>query len=278
MRIWLVHPHGFGATASMPQFEFESNSAGSVLAHADGGDSLNSAFFDALPIPVYAYLFKVHGGDDLLEDNLMPHLLHHLQQNCEEVSRQILISCCGYRNFNFHHIYKEIFDLDFQFVDHAAQSLEKLKCNQLSSVNMWSNVSKIITIHQHIYIHTQDLSIKGTTIDPYEHISPRSSCCTRSYLMDGTILEDTVLLLFGLCHWRWTITPPLLILKFNRGDILRLSFGEGCSTSTALRSPTSSAYAKKTIGRVTRGALTGMEHKGGPRRLQLQQVQARVVA
>jgi hypothetical protein len=88
---------------------------------------------------------------------------------------------------------------------------------------MWINVCKIVTIHQHIQIHTQDLSIKGSLIDPYEHISPTSSCCTRSYLMDGTILEDTVLLLFGMCHRRWTTTPPLLILRFKRGDILRLS-------------------------------------------------------
>jgi hypothetical protein len=31
-----------------------------------------------------------------------------------------------------------------------------------------------------------------------------------------------IFLLFGLCHWRWTITPSLLILKFSRGDPLSL--------------------------------------------------------
>jgi hypothetical protein len=39
---------------------------------------------------------------------------------------------------------------------------------------MLSDVSKIVTIHQHIYVHTQDLSIKGSPIDPYEHISSTS--------------------------------------------------------------------------------------------------------
>jgi hypothetical protein len=81
--------------------------------------------------------------------------------------------------------------------------------------------------------------------------------------MDGTILEDTVLLLFGMCHRRWTKTPPLLILRFKRGHF-ETELGEGYSASTALRSPTSSAYARKTVGRVTGVASTGMDHKEGP--------------
>jgi hypothetical protein len=43
--------------------------------------------------------------------------------------------------------------------------------------------------------------------------------------------------------------------------LFETDLGEGYSISTALRSQTSNAYARKTIGRVTHGASTGTEHK-----------------
>jgi hypothetical protein len=87
------------------------------------GETSSTLYFsnrsDALYLPMCAVLPKVHGCTDLLEATLTPHLLH-LHQSYEEVSNQILISWYEYVNVNFHHIDIEIFDSDFQSVDHAA--------------------------------------------------------------------------------------------------------------------------------------------------------------
>ena len=49
------------------------------------------------------------------------------------------------------------------------------------------------------------------------------SCCTLLSLPDGDLAGETVLFLFGFFHRRWPTTSLLLIPRFNRGDMLRLS-------------------------------------------------------
>jgi hypothetical protein len=50
-----------------------------------------------------------------------------------------------------------------------------------------------------------------------------SYCCMWPLLLDVIHVEDTIPLLFRLCHQRWTTTPSLLILRFNNGDSLSLN-------------------------------------------------------
>jgi hypothetical protein len=47
-----------------------------------------------------------------------------------------LISNYGYGTFVLHHFYMEIFHSDFWSIDNAAQNLERLKWNMLSTVNL----------------------------------------------------------------------------------------------------------------------------------------------
>jgi hypothetical protein len=81
----------------------------------------------------------------------------------------------------------------------------------------------IVTPLHYYYVHTQKSSIDGSPIGRNEQAYLICYCCTRSLLIDGTHSEDTIPLLFGLCHRRWTTAPSLLILRFNSGDPLSLS-------------------------------------------------------
>jgi len=60
---------------------------------------------------------------------------------------------------------------------------------------------------------------------PEQEFLSNYSCtsCICLYLSDDLHVEDAVSKLFGLCHRRWTTTPPLLILRFNSRDALGLS-------------------------------------------------------
>jgi hypothetical protein len=91
------------------------------------------------------------------------------------------------------------------------------------------------------------MQISGSTIVLFEQKNPKScSCtiCTCLSLSDDRLVEDAVSLLFGLCHRRWTATPPSLIPRFNSRDALSQLF-------------TSCAFSRQTVGRATRGASTG---------------------
>ena len=58
---------------------------------------------------------------------------------------------------------------------------------------------------------------------PDEQNVLRYMCCIGLSLVDGYSVEDTVPFLFGLCHRRRPTAPPLLILRFDRGDFFSLS-------------------------------------------------------
>ena len=76
------------------------------------------------------------------------------------------------------------------------------------------------------YCHMASMQISGSAIHSIEQdLSKnfsRTSCNCLSW-SDDCYVEDAVSELFGLCHRRWTTTPPLLIPRFNSRDTLSLS-------------------------------------------------------
>jgi hypothetical protein len=74
--------------------------------------------------------------------------------------------------------------------------------------------------------HLASVETSGNATDIIEQDHTRIYCqisCTCLSLSDGRLVEDAVFSLFGLCHRRWTTSPPLLIPRFNSGDTLSLS-------------------------------------------------------
>jgi hypothetical protein len=74
--------------------------------------------------------------------------------------------------------------------------------------------------------HLASVEISGNATDIIEQDPTRIYCqtsCTCLSLSDGRLVEDAVFSLFGLCHRRWTTSPPLLIPRFNGGDTSSLS-------------------------------------------------------
>ena len=65
----------------------------------------------------------------------------------------------------------------------------------------------------------------GSAIVANEQDHPKSFSCTGCTCLshsDDCLVEYAVSMLFGLCHRRWTTTPPSLIPRFNSGDPLSL--------------------------------------------------------
>jgi hypothetical protein len=101
--------------------------------------------------------------------------------------------------------------------------------------------------------------IYGTNEQDY----PSSYCGTMLSFTDGDYVEEVILLLFGFFHQIWMTTCLLLIPRFNSRDMSWLSsVMVHRYLSTTQLFPTSSAYARQTVGRATCGVSTGMEHKG----------------
>ena len=116
-----------------------------------------------------------------------------------------------------------------------------------------------VRLMQHYYyVHTQQSSTIGSPIGPNEQVYHTCYCCARSHLIGGIHIEDTIPLMFGLYHRRWTTAHSSLILRFDSKGRYQFELGEDYSISIAQFSQTSSAYAGKTAGRVTRGASTSM--------------------
>jgi hypothetical protein len=149
-------------------------------------------------------------------------------------------------------------DSDHQRIDSAAQCLH-LKWESLICVNWWDQVEQIDISLLVIVVHTQQTIICGSTMGIMEltEVHNQDTCsgstpipinlevilrsimastttiheqhfrycfsCTCSLLSLDRHAEDVVSMLFGLCHRRWTTTPPLLILRFNSRDTLSLS-------------------------------------------------------
>jgi hypothetical protein len=80
--------------------------------------------------------------------------LRHLHQYFKEAPNLKRISTCGYANFILHHVYVEIFDSGYWTIVNAAKNLAYLNWDHLSSVDLWINVSIIVTFLQHDYVHT----------------------------------------------------------------------------------------------------------------------------
>jgi hypothetical protein len=76
-----------------------------------------------------------------------------------------------------------------------------------------------------VKFHMASMQISGSIIRSFEKDHPKSYSCTISTflsLSDDRLVEDVVSM-FGLCHRRWTITPPLLNPGFNSRCTLSLS-------------------------------------------------------
>jgi hypothetical protein len=80
-----------------------------------------------------------------------------------------------------------------------------------------------VTSLEHYYVHAHQHSNSGSSVGLTEQAYLTCFCCISLPLDDDILVEDTVLVLSGLCHRRWTTSPSLLILIFDSGDPLSLS-------------------------------------------------------
>jgi hypothetical protein len=146
----------------------------------------------------------------------------HVQHLSDDITILLnMIFTCAYANLAFYQISMKISEFTSGIIGYAAQSTN-FSWNHLNCVNLWRKVSMIVISLQHYYVHTHQSSINGSPIGSKEQDFLTCNCCTSLSLTDGTQVEDTVTLLFGLCHRRWTTTPSSLILRFNSGDCLSL--------------------------------------------------------
>jgi hypothetical protein len=155
----------------------------------------------------------------VLENHELENHLH----NHHDAHKLNKISICEYINLSLYQLYMKIFESGSWSIGHAARNLKYFSTNYLSCVNQWRKDNMIVTSMHYYYVRTQKSSIDGGPIGRNEQAYLICYCCTRSLLIDGTHSEDTIPLLFGLCHRRWTTAPSLLILRFNSGDPLSLS-------------------------------------------------------
>jgi hypothetical protein len=68
----------------------------------------------------------------------------------------------------------------------------------------------IVTYLQHLYVHTQQSSINGSPVNLIEQAYLTCYGCTSLPLIDDTHVEDTVLLLFGMCYGSSDLTAETL--------------------------------------------------------------------
>ena len=162
-------------------------------------------------------MHQVHRSCEIADDNeknIWGVKMEALQEN----SMKLVISNRWYAELNFHHVFTlEITDFSFEPLVIAAQYWKCKIWNNLLCVNM-----RFLSSNRFGCVCMLTGSSCITTVLK-EQVSPKCVGGTRSTLIVGSTVEDTVLLLFGLCHRRWTTAPSLLILKFNSGDLLGLS-------------------------------------------------------
>jgi hypothetical protein len=131
---------------------------------------------------------------------------------------------------------RKISDICFQTLVFAAQVLECNRWNYILGVSLWSQSIITATILRHqlcshtkTEIHGQQRSwsclyaCKTIKSGKVQNGFFMISVGTMFHLSDDYLAEDVILWLFGLCHQICTITPLLLIPRFNGGDPLSLS-------------------------------------------------------
>jgi hypothetical protein len=122
-----------------------------------------------------------------------------------------MIFVYGYINLAWHQIFMEISEFYYGFIGYAARS-KYFSWNNFSCVNLRSKVSMSVTSLEHYYVHAHQHSNSGSSVGLTEQAYLTCFCCISLPLDDDILVEDTVLVLSGLCHRRWTTSPSLLTL------------------------------------------------------------------